>query len=219
MSIEALVFDMDGLIFDSERVVQRSWNYAGEQLGIPRIGDHIYNTIGFNVVRREAYFRKAIRADFPMEEFNTLTRARFHEIADTEGIAVKTGARELILYAKEHGYKVALATSSRKEHSAGMLQKAGLYEYFDGLVFGDMVTKGKPNPEIYLTACASVQADPLHSIALEDSPAGIQAAHAAGMYPIMVPDLVQPSKETKELLYRKCDTLLEVIDILEKGVE
>lgn len=113
MKVEALVFDMDGLLLDSERVVQKSWNYAGEKLGYGRIGEHIYHTLGFNVVRREAYFKSVYGEDFPMDKFNELTREKYYGICDKEGIGVKEGARELLIYAKEHGYKVGLATSSR----------------------------------------------------------------------------------------------------------
>ena len=77
MKVEALVFDMDGLLLDSERVVQKSWNYAGEKLGYGRIGEHIYHTLGFNVVRREAYFKSVYGEDFPMDKFNKREQGNF----------------------------------------------------------------------------------------------------------------------------------------------
>ena len=89
MKVEALVFDMDGLLLDSERVVQRSWNYAGEKLGYGRIGEHIYHTLGFNVVRREQYFKSVYGEDLPMDKFNELTREKYYGICDKEGIGVK----------------------------------------------------------------------------------------------------------------------------------
>lgn len=214
--IEAIVFDMDGLIFDSERLVQRTWNYAGEQLGYGRIGEHIYHTLGFNVNRRREYFESVFGKDFPMDSFNELTRRRFYEIVDAEGIAMKAGVKELLEYAKEKGLALGVATSSRREYSVRLLEDAGIMKYFDGCVFGDMVTHAKPDPEIYLKACEAVGAKPSRSMALEDAPAGIRASHAAGMIPVMIPDLVEPDEEIAGLYYQRVDSLLDVIELLEK---
>lgn len=213
--IEALVFDMDGLIFDSERVVQRSWNHAGEVLGYGKIGEHIYHTLGFNVVRRETYFKSVFGNDFPMEEFNQITRKKFYDIVEQEGLPVKEGVRELLEYAVKHQMKVALATSSRREYSTKILTDAGLIDYFDGCVFGDMVKHAKPDPEIYLKACESIHMNPEVCMALEDAPAGIRSSSAAGMLPVMIPDLVEPDEEIQKLYYRRFDSLLEVISLLE----
>lgn len=214
--ITALIFDMDGLIFDSERVVQRSWNRAGEVLGIPKMGEHIYHTIGFNVVRREQYFRTAIREDFPMDRFNELTRAFFKEIVASEGLAMKPGVKELLAYAKENGYKLAVASSSRREHAVNLLTEAGVYSYFDGSVFGDMVKNAKPDPEIYRTACEVIQVVPEETVALEDAPAGVKSASGAGLRAIMIPDLVQPDEETMKDVWKKYNTLLDVLELLKE---
>lgn len=214
--VEALIFDMDGLIFDSERVVQRSWNEAGTALGYGRVGEQIYHTLGFNVKRREAYFKSIYGQDFPMEEFGNLTRKVFYDIAESEGIAMKKGVRELMDFARERGIRIGLATSSRQEYSVRQLTEAGIWEYFDGCVFGDMVTKAKPNPEIYLKACEAVGVCPAKSMALEDAPAGIRASHAAGMIPVMVPDLVEPMEEIRKLCYRRVDSLIDVILLVEE---
>lgn len=215
MKTDAVIFDMDGLIFDSERIVQRSWNDVGEVLGYGKIGEHIYHTLGFNVKRREQYFKSVFGADFPMEEFNSLTRLRFHEIVASEGLPMKPGVKELLDYLKEKEIRCAVATSSRKEYSTALLQKAGIWDYFDGAVFGDLVRNAKPDPEIYLTACSLVGALPSRSVALEDAPAGIRSAHAAGMIPLMIPDLVQPDPEIRALCSGILHTLHEVIPFLE----
>lgn len=213
-TIKALIFDMDGLIFDSERVVQRSWNQAGQILGYGLIGEHIYHTLGFNVVRRTAYMKETFGPDFPMDDFNTITRRIFHEIAEKEGVSMKPGVKELFMFAKKKEWKLAVATSSRREHSISLLKSAGIWDYLDGAIFGDMVTVAKSNPEIYLKAAEIIGAEPEYCIALEDSPAGIQSSHAAGMYPIMVPDLVQPTDEIRALCWKCVESLETVIEIL-----
>ncbi len=216
--IRGIVFDMDGLLFDSERVVKRSWDMAGDELGIVHMGSHIYHTLGMNLAGRTAYFTKAVGENFPHEEFFALTRRYFYKIVDLEGLSLKPGARELLEYGKESGYKMAVATSSRSGYALQNLKTAGIYSYFDGLVFGDMVSRSKPDPEIYLRACESIGIRPKECIALEDAPAGIRAAWAAGMKPVMIPDLVEPDEAVKTLVCRRFDTLHEVIPYLSSGV-
>lgn len=214
--IEAIVFDMDGLLFDSERIVQRSWEEAGNQLGLEHMGETIYHTLGMNLAGRNHYFRNTIAKDFPCEEFAKQARIWFYKIVNEEGLPMKNGARKLLEYGKANGYRMAIATSSRREYALKNLKAAKIYDFFDAGVFGDMVQHAKPDPEIYLKACASIGAAPANCIALEDAPAGIRAAYAAGMKPIMIPDLVAPTPEIEALLYETCDTLLGVIGILEK---
>ncbi len=214
--IEAIVFDMDGLLFDSERIVQRSWEEAGNQLGLEHMGETIYHTLGMNLAGRNHYFRNTIAKDFPCEEFAKQARIWFYKIVNEEGLPMKNGARKLLEYGKANEYRMAIATSSRREYALKNLKAAKIYDFFDAGVFGDMVQHAKPDPEIYLKACDSIGAAPANCIALEDAPAGIRAAYAAGMKPIMIPDLVAPTPEIEALLYETCDTLLGVIGILEK---
>lgn len=215
--IKALVFDMDGLLLDSERIVQRSWNEAGEEFGVSGVGQQIYHTIGMNRKARNAFFREVFGEEFPLEEFNKKSSEKFYQIVEREGLPVKTGAKELLTYAKEHGLKTAVATSSGKEYAVKVLEDAGLYGYFDGGVFGDMVHRSKPDPEIYLKACAGIGKEPGECLALEDAPAGVRSAHAAGLQVIVIPDLVAPEEEICALAFRQCKTLLDVIPILESG--
>lgn len=205
--IKALVFDMDGLIFDSEKIVQRAWNIAGQELGLGKIGEHIYHTIGMNAMRRKQYFLENVSLDFPFDAFTARTREVFREIADREGIAMKPGAKELIESAKKKGYRLAVATSSSRVHASKLLKEAGIYDYFDGIVFGDMVSHSKPDPEIYRKACEEIRVSPEESIAFEDAPSGVRSASAAGLRVVIVPDLVQPSEEIRELAWKQLESL------------
>lgn len=212
--IKALLFDMDGLLLDSERVVQESWNAAGEALGYGKVGEHIYNTLGMNAAGRKEYFNNVFGTGFPYEEFQKLSRKAFFNVADQEGIPLKPGAKELIFYAKQMGYKVGLVTSSRKEYAVDVLKKAGIFSCFDGCIFGDMVSKSKPDPEIYEKGCKMLGEEPEWCIAFEDAPAGVIAASAAGINVIMVPDLVQPDDAIRMRTWKVLDSLDEAIGLL-----
>lgn len=128
---------------------------------------------------------------------------------------MKPGVKELLRYARAHGLKTAVATSSRGEYALRNLTDAGIKEYFDGFAFGDMVSRAKPDPEIYLSACGAIETEAGRCMALEDSPNGIRSAHAAGMVPVMVPDLVSPDEELTRLTYKVVETLHEVPALLE----
>lgn len=212
--IKALLFDMDGLLLDSERVVQESWNAAGEALGYGKVGEHIYNTLGINAAGRKEYFNNVFGTGFPYEEFQKLSRKAFFNVADQEGIPLKPGAKELIFYAKQMGYKVGLVTSSRKEYAVDALKKAGIFSYFDGCIFGDMVSKSKPDPEIYEKGYKMLGEEPEWCVAFEDAPAGVMAASAAGIDVIMVPDLVQPDDAIRMRTWKVLDSLDEAIGLL-----
>lgn len=214
--IKALIFDMDGLIFDSERVVQRAWNIAGREMGYGDVGEHIYHTLGMNVVSRKEYFLKHIDPEFRHDEFTARTRVVFREIVEQEGLAMKPGAKELIVLGKENGYRLAVATSSRRDYASRLLKEAGVYEYFDGFVFGDMVNHSKPDPEIYEKACKTIGVLPQESVAFEDAPAGIRSAAAAGLRVVAVPDLVQPPKELEEMIWMKLETLKDMVEYLKR---
>ena len=207
---KAFVFDMDGLIFDSERIVQRSWNISGQKLGLGNIGEHIYYTLGLSRAGRKKYYEENIRKDFPFDEFSALTRKTFFEIVENEGLPMKKGVKEILAFGKENGIKLALATSSSRDYAMKCLKDAGIDIYFDGIVCGDMVSHSKPDPEIYLKACELVGVNPEDGVAFEDAPAGIESAYRAGMKVVMVPDLVQPSEKVINMLWDKWETLEDI---------
>ena len=212
--IRALLFDLDGLLFDSERIVQRSWNQAGQEMGYGNVGEHIYNTMGLNFEKRKEYFESVFGSDFPHDQFRERTRKIFWDITDQEGIHIKEGAKELIFYAKQMGYKIAVVTSSSEDYAAGVLKSKGLYQYFDGFVYGNMVTKSKPDPEPYKIAAKVLGLKPEYCLAFEDAPAGIESATAAGIDAIMVPDMIQPDEETKWKAWKVIERLDDAIELL-----
>ena len=208
--IRGVVFDMDGLMFDSERIVKLSWDVAGEELGYGKRGDNIVNTLGFNVDKRKAYFQNKYGETFPFEPFLEHYRAAFHRYEEEHGIPVKKGLHELLKTLKELEIPMAVATSSSHQYAMKNLEREGIVQFFACIVTGGMVTEAKPSPEIYRKACEGLQISPSYGLALEDSYNGIRSAHAAGMVTIMIPDLLTDSSPVDELLDGKMESLLEV---------
>lgn len=213
--IEGVVFDMDGLLLDTEKIVQRTWTDVGTAFGYPDMGEQIYHTLGFNRARRKEYFRSVYGEDWPDEAIVNATVKRFTEIVETEGVPVKKGAHELMEVLRNKGIKIGLATSSSEEHAKAELQQAGLWEFFDGCIFGGMVTHSKPHPEVYQRACAAIGVEPSHALALEDAPSGIQSAYNAGLRVIMIPDMVQPTEEVRQMTWDVKESLLDIISLFE----
>ena len=217
--IEAVVFDMDGVLFDTERLYVEAWKEAAVRMQLPddQIEKTIHACVGLNNTDTRALFVREYGEDFPFEEYIGLTRELFHETVEKDGLPVKPGVREILEFLKREGYKIALASSTGKKSVISHLQTAEIYEYFAELVTGDMVEHSKPNPEIFRKACEAVGVKPENAIAIEDSYNGIRSAYGAGMKAIMVPDLLMPIPQIEALLYAKCDSLFDVMDLI-KGL-
>ena len=196
--IQAVIFDKDGTLHDTETVFFEAWKRAAVDCGgIPDIEDTIRACTGVNLTDTKVFWTGKY-PHIPFEEFLARRNVHFDEIVK-DGVPVKPGAYELLAYLREHGYKIALATSTRKEGALNHLTKAGILEYFDVLTTGDMFTHGKPDPEIYLTACRLLGSDPAETYAVEDSYPGLESAHRAGMKPVMIPDLFPPTEYTRSI--------------------
>ena len=214
MQYQAVVFDMDGVIFDTERLVIEFWKEVAKKHNIPNIEHTCIQCLGTNRVRTREIFLENYGADFPFDPY----RAEVTELFNThyKGVPLppKPGVRELLSYLQEQDIKVGLASSTAQHLVRDEIGTAGLLPYFQTLVCGDMVEHSKPAPDIFLKACEILNADPTKSIAIEDSFNGIRSAHCAGMTPIMVPDQVQPTDEIRALAFHVMPSLLDVLNWL-----
>lgn len=218
MKKKAVIFDMDGVIFDSERLVLESWKEVGAKYGIAIEEEVFYRCVGVNAVETKEIFLNHYGRDFPYDTYKKEASAWYHERYDDGRLPMKPGIKELLCYLKETGYKVGLASSTREAVVTQEIKDAGLLPYFDNLTCGDMLKKSKPEPDIFWMACDRLSVLPEEVIVIEDSYNGIRAAHRAGTTPVMVPDMIAPDEEMEKLAYKIFDDLLDVKEWLEKEV-
>ena len=211
----AVIFDMDGIIFDTERLYIESWKAVGEEFGLENVVEMAYKIIGVNETMSRKVFTEYYQG---MKDYD-LCRKRLSEVFHSRydgRIPVKPGVREILAFLKEREIPIALASSTRIETVQRELKEAGLYQAFDHIIGGDMIKQSKPAPDIFLAAAQKLGAAPENCYVLEDSHNGIRAAAAAGMHPIMVPDLLEPTDEMQKLAETICPSLNEAIDYLRR---
>lgn len=211
----SVIFDMDGTIFDTERLVLDCWERVGERHGIPGIREVFVRCIGTNKARTQEIVFEHYGKDFPYEKFSEESSVLFHEIEDKEGIPVKPGAVELLKYLSESKIPLGLASSTRLAVVTQEMKAAGLYDYFQVVVGGDLLKNSKPAPDIYLMACERMGVWPGNTYAIEDSYNGIRSAHSAGMHPVMVPDLMPATDEMRSLSEAVFEDLFQVKEYFE----
>lgn len=213
--IQAVLFDMDGTIFDTEVIYRRCWFRAAKDVGFKEDIDLFLQRVsGLNHADMTALVYRVYGDDAPFEAL----WVRWLECIDEEMacgvLPLKAGAPDILFAFKERGIKIALVTSSGQKTVARYLQMSGLEGVFDAIVTGNQVTHGKPHPECFLTAAKELGISPAHCAVVEDSPNGIKAAHAAGMYTVMVPDLHPCTQELRPLLWHLCDTLTDLLPLV-----
>ncbi|RGO25129.1 HAD family phosphatase [Dorea sp. OM02-2LB] len=212
---KAVIFDLDGLLADSESVSYRLYNGLLEAYGTGfSMETFIENCCGKTMVSNMRSMVKEYDLPISVEECCEWIRSRELDYLE-QGVELKKGARNLLVYLKKNSFKILLATSSYKERAVKMLELTGIEEFFDDMVFGTELKRGKPYPDIFLKAAEYAKEPPEHCLVLEDSEAGVQAAYAAGIDVICIPDLKQPSKEYKEKATAVMDSLDEVIGWLD----
>lgn len=219
MKRKAIVFDMDGVLFDTEVLCMKSWVAVAEASGLPDMEKIFPKCIGCNANDSKRFVLEAYGEDFDYAGFRAQASEWFWDYIQKSGLPVKGGVKELLEWLKREGWIIGLASSTKRSTVLHHLEQAGIREYFSAVVTGDMVEHSKPRPDIYLLACRELGAEPAETYAVEDSPNGIRSAHAAGMLPLMVPDMVAPDEEMRMLSIRIFRDLTEVLDYFKEKTE
>ena len=217
MKYKAVIFDMDGVIFDSERLSLACWEETAKKFGLTGIERYCDLSRGVNEAGSAKIFYSLYGENgLTYEECRAENSRLFHSRYDGGRLPMKKGVTELLSYLKEKGWIVGLASSTKEATVTQEIRDAGLMPYFDNLTCGDMLKKSKPEPDIYLHACKCLGVNPQESFGVEDSYNGVRSAAAAGMKVLMVPDRLAPTPEMEKLAYRILPDLGEVKEFLEK---
>ena len=207
--IQGAIFDMDGLMFDTERLVYQNWQDMMDEQGLPYDIEVFKQTVGRRKKEVELFYRATYGDDFPYWQLADKGKARYVQRVQREGIPVKKGLYTILEALGQRGVKIALATSTSRPTAELNLRIAKVDGYFDALVCGEEVKNGKPHPEVFLTAAQKLGLPPADCAALEDSINGIKSAYAAGMVTVMVPDLLPPTAEILPMITHLCRDLDE----------
>ena len=216
LKIEGVVFDVDGVLFDTERLTQQTWLAVSREMGWPQVGEAYLEFVGQN---RADIFQKMedlFGAEFPKDAFMAACSARSQARMETEGVPMKPGVGEVLELLRSRGVPTALATSTGRPRTKRRMEMTGLGPYFSAIITGDQVEHSKPDPEIYRAACQRLGVSPAKAVAVEDSPNGIRSALSAGMTAVMIPDLIPSFPELDSLIWKKFDDLSSLLHYLQR---
>lgn len=214
--MRGIIFDMDGVLFDTEKLYGRFWVEAAGQMRYRMKDEDVAAIRSTDAVLAKKILKERLGDDFDYEAVKKLRIRLMEDYVDAEGIEVMDGIREVLEYARFHGFKIALASTSPLNRARQFLRMGGIDSYFDYLMTGDQVTHGKPHPEIYEKAACGIHLLPQQCFAVEDSYNGVRSAYAAGCRVLMVPDRDVPDDEMKEKAYRIVSKANEIIEIMKE---
>ena len=208
--IKAIIFDMDGLMIDSERVTFECYQERLKDMNLTMDEEFYKTLLGKPIKGIYQRFYDVYGNDFPIETVIQDVHQLMAERFEKEGVPVKKGLVELLHYLKDNNYKTIVATSSNRDRVDKILAQAKITEFFDDSICGDEVTKGKPNPEVFLKSCQKLGVNVDEAIVLEDSEAGIQASYDANIKVICIPDMKYPEKQYEDKTFKILKDLTEV---------
>jgi HAD superfamily hydrolase (TIGR01509 family) len=216
--LSAVIFDMDGLMFDTERLALEAWKEVGKSAGFNMTDEIILASVGMNERDTEKIMKLHYGEDFHFAELRRQTVQYIKDYVKSNGMPVKAGLYEILDFLNAKGIKTAVATSTERIRAEEHINSCNILDRFNTIVCGDEVDRGKPEPDIFLLAAKKLECKPEECIVLEDSENGVKAAYKAGMKPIMIPDLIIPKDEIKILTHKVLDSLNHVIVYIESAL-
>lgn len=213
--VRGVIFDMDGLMFDTERLATVLWNQVGDELRIDMTEEFLDSFRGQNPTAIRNAFLQRFGREFDFDGCMGRKDELQHRYIEEKGVPSKEGLPELLEYLKGQDIRMAVATSTQQSLAEKMLKIAGVYEYFDAVAYGNKVKRSKPFPDIFQKAAEDLGVPMRECLVLEDSISGVQAGKAAGGYIIHIPDVVVVPEEVKDGITAELRSLRDVIDWIE----
>jgi HAD superfamily hydrolase (TIGR01509 family) len=217
--LKGVLFDMDGLMIDTEKLLVRFWCESARSFGFPMTKEHVLGIRSLSRKYAEPRLKSIFGEDFDFPAVRAHRIEIMNAYIDEHGIEVKPGLTELLGAIAERGLRCAVCTATDRARTERYLKSIGVYDCFNAFVCGDMIKNGKPEPDIYIEGAAALGLAPAECLALEDSPNGIESAWRAGCMPVMVPDLSQPDESVEGRLYAVCGSLDKVIAVIDELLE
>lgn len=214
MKIEAVLFDMDGVLIDTEKYLTRFWRQAAKEQGLILTEEDSYLFRSFSSKYAAPWFAKTYGEQYDYWTIRERRKELMSEHLKAHGVEKKDGVDEVLQVLRETGVKTAVVTATEEKRARSYLEEIGISDLFDDIICTDMVERGKPFPDIYLYACKKISRKPEQCMAVEDSPNGVRSAAEAGCHVVMVPDLTQPDENLMSSLEAKADSLREIPEIL-----
>lgn len=214
--LELVIFDVDGLMIDTESVWKNAFDKAGDKYGISNLGDTLFpSLIGKRLEDEQELLDRLLPSDIQDKLLNEWRQIGLSSLANK--VPVKPGLYEMLDFLEQHHIKMAVATTTRRDLTEQRLKKIGVYDCFEYVLCGDEVTKRKPNPEIYLSVLKRMDTDARNALVLEDSVVSVEAAYRAGIDCIQVPDLIAPTEVQKEQTICIVKDLMEARDYIKEN--